>query len=201
MPDRYNRFRQKFLSGNNGNCLEYFEKNGYILEAAYCNLIDGNWDRAYELFSNISEIDRRAHWGQILVDVMTKDNLTAMPTFLEIKNFLEVDVNILLTYFKGNYVERIMRYADFFARLNIESYKYLGRVFYVNKIMPAAMFYLNKAKDRFYNDPELHCLLGEIFYSSGNIDECKKAVNACLNILPNYAPALMIKDKISKLEN
>ena len=52
------------------------------------------------------------------------------------------------------------------------------------------MLFLRKAKDKFYQDPELHYLLGYIFYNNDrDIEKCKKSLNACLELLPEYAPA------------
>ena len=81
------------------------------------------------------------------------------------------------------------RYEKWDCR-NPECYKFIGRAFWANNLMSAAMFFLRRAKDKFYQDPELHYLLAYIFYNNDrNIDLAKKALGACLGILPEYAPA------------
>jgi tetratricopeptide (TPR) repeat protein len=76
------------------------------------------------------------------------------------------------------------------AYYNPECYKFIGRAFWAHNFLPVAMFFLKRAKDRFYSDPELHYLLAYIYYHKDkNIEECKKSLNTCLEILPEYAPA------------
>ncbi len=195
MPAKYEQIKNKFLSGDNEGCLSYFEKHGYVLESAYCSLIEENFDKAEKYFKQISEQDPRAHWGLVLVQMLCGD-VTLNPTYFEIRNFLEIDLNLMIKYYKGDFVENIIRYSDFMEYFNPESYKFIGRVFWANNMLPAALFFLRRAKDRFYNDPELHYLLGYIAYEQGDTEQSKKALQACLNILPTYAPALKLMQKI-----
>ena len=82
------------------------------------------------------------------------------------------------------------------AYYNPECYKFIGRAFWANNLMSAAMFYLRRAKDKFYHDPELHYLLAYIFYHNDkNYAQCRKSLDTCLEILPAYNPAV----KLSKL--
>ena len=39
MSNKYEQLKNKFLSGNIDGCLQFFEKNNYFLESAYCYLI------------------------------------------------------------------------------------------------------------------------------------------------------------------
>lgn len=65
--------------------------------------------------------------------------------------------------------------------------------------MPAAMFFLRRAKDKFYNDPELHYLLAYIYYyNDEDYGKCEKALDTCLRILPEYSPA---KKLLARLKN
>ena len=101
-------------------------------------------------------------------------------------------------YCKGDYVEKIVRYADFMFTINPEVYKFIGRAFLNNDMKIQAMFFLKRAKDRFYNDPELHYIMAEVYYNDNDIDLCKNALRTCLNVLPEYAPAVVLLNKIQK---
>ena len=121
---------------------------------------------------------------------LIQGKITTHPTYFQIRNFLEIDISLLILYCKGNYVEKIIKYADFMAFYNPECYKFIGRAFWANKLMPAAMFFLRKAKDKFYQDPELHYLFAYIYYYEEHDKvKCEKSVQTCLRILPEYAPA------------
>ena len=74
--------------------------------------------------------------------------------------------------------------------INPEVYKFIGRVFLNNGLKPQALFFLNRARDNFYQDPELHYIFAEILKDEGNYEQCKRALTTCLDILPNYAPAV-----------
>ena len=189
MTMNYEEVKKDFLSGKIKGCKTYFENNNYYVEAGYCCIVLDELDKAKELFQKVQEVDNRAKWGLIVLQMIKGDILT-FPTYFQIRNFLELDLSILILYCKGEYVEKIIRYADFMAYYNPECYKFIGRAFWANNLMSAAMFFLRRAKDKFYQDPELHYLLAYIFYNNDrNIDLAKKALGACLGILPEYAPA------------
>lgn len=189
MTMNYEEVKKDFLSGKIKGCKTYFENNNYYVEAGYCCIVLDELDKAKGLFQKVHEVDTRAKWGLILLQMIKGDILT-FPTYFQIRNFLELDLSILILYCKGEYVEKIIRYADFMAYYNPECYKFIGRAFWANNLMSAAMFFLRRAKDKFYQDPELHYLLAYIFYNNDrNIDLAKKALGACLGILPEYAPA------------
>lgn len=189
MTMNYEEVKKDFLSGKIKGCKTYFENNKYYVEAGYCCIVLDELDKAKELFQKVQEVDTRAKWGLILLQMIKGDILT-FPTYFQIRNFLELDLSILILYCKGEYVEKIIRYADFMVYYNPECYKFIGRAFWANNLMSAAMFFLRRAKDKFYQDPELHYLLAYIFYNNDrNIDLAKKALGACLGILPEYAPA------------
>lgn len=198
IKDKYQQIKNEFLSGKIKGCRAYFESHGYDIECAYANIVLGHLSKAEKLFEKNSDKETRAHWGLFLLQMLSGDIISA-PTYFEIRNFLEVDLSILLTYCQGNYIERIIRNADYMAMYNLECYKFIGRAFWAHNYMPAAMFYLRKACDRMYKDPELHYLLAYInCYNTKNIEECKKELDTCLWILPEYGPACMLKDKLKK---
>ena len=195
MSNKYEQIKNKFLSGNINGCLEFFEKHNYILESGYCFLVNDNIEKAKQYFEQIYDQDPRARWGLVLCQ-MLQGNVISNPTYFEIRNFLEIDLNIFIKYYKGDYVESIIRYSDFMAYFNPECYKFIGRVFWANNMIPAAHFFLRRAKDKFYNDPELHYLLAYIAYKDNDFTQCKKSINTCLEILPTYAPAKNLLGKI-----
>ncbi len=189
MTNEYQNVKKDFLAGRIKGCRSYFENNGYFVEAGYCCIILDKLDKAEKLFQLASENDIRADWGLFLLQ-MLKGEIKSFPTYFQVRNFLELDLNIFILYCKENYVEKIIKYADFMAYYNPECYKFIGRAFWANNLMSASMFFLRRAKDKFYHDPELHYLLGYIYYyNDKDIEKCRKALNYCLEILPGYAPA------------
>lgn len=198
MTVEYEQVKKDFLSGRIKGCKSFFKHNNYVVEAAYCCIILDNLEEARKLFEQVQQTDIRAHWGLFLIQLITGE-ISRQPTYFEVRNFLELDINILILYCKGDYVEKIIRYADFMAFYNPECYKFIGRVFWANNLIPAAKFFLRKAKDKLYNDPELHYLLAYIYYHNDkDFEKCKKSLETCLSLLPQYAPAKNLLNRISE---
>ncbi len=195
MISEYKKAIEKLLARNDLSCRQFFRKHGYTLELAYCELLDDNLEEAYKLFEFVKDNDIRAHWGMFMISLIRGD-VKEYPSYFELRNFLEIDLNILINYFKGNYVENIIRYADFMFTINPEVHKFIGRVLYNNRLKDNAMFFLNRAKDYFYNDPELHYLLAYIYYQDKDYANVQTALDNCLYILPDYYPAVSMKRKL-----
>ena len=194
--NKYESIKRNFLSGKIKDCYRFFEKENYIVEAAYCDIILDRLDNARKKFSSVADIDIRAHWGLCILD-MIAGNITVNPTYFEIRNFLEIDLSMLIMYCKGNYVENIIKYANYMAYFNNECYKFLGRVFWAYNMMQPSMYFLNIAGDKMYNDPELHYMLAYIYYTNeNNIEKCRHELDSCLRLLPEYYPAMNLLNKI-----
>lgn len=184
----YKNAKEKLLAGCIDGCQQFFVENGCILEDAYSHFLAGDLKNAKKMFSLIKDRDVRAHWALIEIS-MIEGEVFEYPSYFELRNFLEIDLNILITYCLGSYVENIVRYADFMYTINPEVHKFIGRVFYNNNLKEHGMFFLERAKNYFYHDPELHYLLAYIYYEEGVFDKAEKSLNDCLSILPNYFPA------------
>lgn len=196
MTTKYQQVKRDFLSGRLKGCRDYFETHNYPLEAGYCYMVLDNFVKAKELFEKAKVNDIRGHWGLMLLQ-MIEEKISMSPTYFEVRNFLEADLDIFMTYCKGDIVQQIIKYADFMAFYNMECYKFIGRAFWAHNFMTPAMYFLQKAQDNLYKDPELHYLLAYIYYTNKDIKNCTREIDICLEILPQYAPAMMLKRKIN----
>lgn len=195
MISDYKTAKEKLLTELDKDCQQFFIKKGYILENGYFELLSDNIEKAKILFNAIKDSDIRAHWAAFMISMIEAD-IREYPSYFELRNFLEIDLNILINYFKGDYVEKIVRYADFLFTINPEVHKFIGRVFYNNGYYEQGMFFLDRAKNYFYHDPELHYLIAYIYYNQNNLEKCKKALDDCIYILPEYYPAVNLLKKI-----
>ena len=181
----YLKAKEMLLTDLDKTCRQFFAQNGYVLENAYYELLSDNIQKARNLFNIVKNNDIRAHWGDFMISLIEGD-LKEYPSYFELRNFLEIDLNILLHYFKGEYVEQIIRYADFMFTINPEVHKFIGRVLYNNGYKEQGMFFLDRAKSYFYHDPELHYLLAYIYFNDNDLTRAEKAARDCLYILPDY---------------
>lgn len=191
----YKKAKDKLLAPDISGCLQFFKNNGYILETAYCELLEENVNKALELFDSIKDSDIRACWGVFLCKLIL-GCANGSPTYLQLRNFLEIDLDILIKHYKGDYVQRIIQYSDWFCKFNPEVHKFIGRVLINNGLVEAGRIFLMRAKDYFYQDPELHFLLASEFVKDGNLIEAEKALKNCLEVLPGYFPAINMQKNL-----
>ena len=97
-----------------------------ILENAYDCLVNENLEEAKKNFQLIKEQDIRASWALFVISLIEGD-VREYPTYFQIRNFLEIDLNMLIEHYKGEYVEKVIRYCDFMFNINPEVYKFIGR--------------------------------------------------------------------------
>lgn len=195
MPDKYLENIKYLEEGNVKKAAPFFAKHGYDLESAYCKLLDDNLKGAKQIFLKLRDQDLRADFGYRLVSILQsklpEDPVPAekLPKFFQLRNFLETDLNLLIKYNKGDYVEKLCSYSDILAGINSETYKYFSRVFFFNNFTDFALHFAMKAKSYFYNDAELHYHLALIMMKQNCKDLAINYCNSCLRIADNYFPA------------
>ena len=160
------------------------------VESAYLAILNDNLSLASAIFESIDS--PRARWGMILVSILD-GFMYVYPTFFDIRNFLEIDIDFLIKNEKVDYVQMLLGALEFFSNINQETYKYVARVMYENKYYKVAREYMEKSKKIFYNDPELHFMYAKYFYVAGSFAEALFYIDECIKILPNYYPAKQLK--------
>ena len=194
----YKDAKNKLLNTNIKGCRKFFASNGFIIEQAYLELLEGDAEKAHEVFMSTAQYDTRADWALAMISFIF-GRVDKPPSYFQIRNFLEIDLNLLIKYFKGDYVEKILRYSDYMFYINPEVYKFIGRVFWFNDLKQQSVFFLNKGKNCFFNDPELHYLLAAAYLDNYDFENAHKALNNCLYVLPDYYPALNLLKKLNKV--
>ena len=191
----YKTAKDKLLASDISGCHRFFKENGCIVEDAYCELLNENIEAAKELFLSASDYNVRAEWGLFLCKLI-QGYADKYPTYLQLRNFLEIDIDILIKNLKGQYVQNILKYSDWMASINPEVLKFIGRVLIVNGLEEHGRMFLEHAKDYFYQDPELHYLLAVEYLKQNDTEGVTKALNACINVLPGYFPAVTMQKRL-----
>ena len=135
--------------------------------------------------------------GELFFAALCESRAEGYPSYFELRNFYEIDLNLLLVNFQGEYVEEVCKYSDWLKTINPEIYKYTARVFLRNDYTDLGIYFLEKAKDYYYNDPELHYLIAEYFVSTKDYNKAQQYLTSCLKILPEYFPAINLQEKIA----
>ena len=177
----------------------FFSKENIIefkptsIEHAYLALLNNELDNAYKIFAKLDS--PRSNWGKTLIEIINC-RIIRFPTYFEIRNFLEIDLDFLLKNGKIDYIESILGSLEILVKINNETYKYVARVMLENNFKDAAKKYLDKSRDIFYNDVELHFLYAKYFIETNKYHQAFKHINLCLEILPDYFPAKKIQQEI-----
>ena len=162
---------------------------------AYLCLLNNELSSAKAIFSKID--NPRGIWGTILVSII-EGYMEIFPTYFQIRNFLEIDLDFLLKNEKLDYIEQLLGALDIFADINQESYKFAARVMFENNLLSAAFNYMQKSKEIFYNDAELHFMLTRYYLKVHDFEKAYFHINECLQLIPDYYPALIMKQKIEE---
>ena len=67
-----------------------------------------------------------------------------------------------------------------------------------NRLYTSAIKYMDRAKQIYYNDPELHFMYAKYFMDINKKADAYFYINECLNMLPSYYPALLLKQKFEE---
>ena len=163
------------------------------VESAYLAILNDDLDTAFSIFKSIDS--PRAKWGVVLVDIV-KGFIEHYPTYFDIRNFLEIDLDFFIKNEKIDYVEMILGSLEILSNINQETYKYVARVMIENDLNKAAIEYLEKSKNIFYSDPELHFLLAKYYFKIKEYQKADFYIIECLKILPEYYPAKIFHNEI-----
>lgn len=166
------------------------------IEHAYLAIINEDLVSAKEIFKSID--NSRAKWGVVLTSVLN-GYLDVFPTYFQIRNFMEIDLDFLIKNEKLDYVEQLLGALEIFCTINQEAYKFAARVMFENNLLSAAFNYMQKSKELYYKDPELHFMFARYYIAVHDYEKAYLHINECLNLIPDYYPALLYKQKIEEL--
>lgn len=165
------------------------------VEHAYLCILNDDLESAKTILKTIDS--PRAKWGKAFVDILF-GYIEEYPTYFEIRNFLEIDLDFLIKNEKIAYVEQVLGALDLLLDINQETYKYVARVMFENRLNKACREYLEKSKAIFYNDPELHFMFAKYYFKTRDYEKADFHLDECLNILPDYFPAKTLQKEISR---
>ena len=94
-------------------------------------ILNNDLDTALQIFKKIDS--PRALWGIALVNIIN-GYVEKYPTYFEIRNFYEIDLDFLLKNEKIEYIESILGALETLSSINQEIYKYTARVMLVNNL-------------------------------------------------------------------
>ena len=165
------------------------------IEHGYLLILNNDLHKAKEIFTQIDS--PRAKWGYILCSILS-GYLEKYPTFFQLRNFLEIDLDFLIKNEKIEYIEQFLGALDLLATINMETYKFTARVMFENNLYSLSLNYMEKSKKLHYKDPELHFMLAKYYLKMHEYKQANYYINECAKILPDYYPIQLLKNEIEE---
>lgn len=193
---------------NNVSALAFFEKGSYkeaselylaqnnYYQAGFCELLLGNKERARELWFNADD-SPAVCWARCLID-MIDVKIELIPSFLQIRNFLECDLTYFIRAGKLNYAENVIQCSEFLADINPETHKFIGKALMNNGFPNLAVDFFMKSKDIISNDPEIYYHLAQYSLQINAFNEARLLLKQCLDLNRYYTPAKNLLIKIGE---
>lgn len=174
---------------------ELYKKAGAKYQAGFCELLQGNKFEAEKIWYSCPA-SPAVNWGKCLLDCINMKSKPNIPTYLQVRNFLEMDIGYFISANKVKYAESIIKKEDLFVSVNLETYKLIGRVLMNHGFYNMAKKYLYKSLDIVDQDAETYFHIGQLDYAVGSYQECIVMLNKCIELNPYYIPAENLLEKI-----
>jgi len=173
-----------------------YKEAGEKYQAGFCELLAGNQNEAENLWYSCCSSSPAAQWGICLLDFINLRPNPHIPTYLQIRNFLEMDISNFIIANKIRYAENIIKNEKVLASVNLESYKLIGRALLNFGFLNLAKKYLIKSVEIVDQDAETFYHLGQYNYAIGAYSECIKMLKRCLELNSYYVPAVTLLKKV-----
>lgn len=188
MTKNLKKLAQKyFILGDFENAKKIYSELGSMLELAYCEIYTGNIKSAKKIISNLPKDSPASEWIIAFVQ-MLEANLQVYPSFMQIRNFFEIDLDNLFLSGTKEQIENVINYIPFLANINSEIYKLAARVLKNHNQDELAGQFLKKSLEICFRDSETHFLLAELYLKENDKKTATRHLNyACEN--GSYYPA------------
>ena len=90
-----------------------YKEAGERYQAGFCELLSGNQNEAEKLWYSCCSASPAAQWGICLLDFINLRPNPHVPTYLQIRNFLEMDIGNFIIANKTRYAENIIKMKKF----------------------------------------------------------------------------------------
>lgn len=175
---------------------EIYKETDEKYQAGFCELLAGNEKEAEKLWYSCCNSSPAAYWGICLLDFINLRPRPHIPSYLQIRNFLEMDIGNFIIANKIRYAENIIKNEKVLASVNLESYKLIGRALLNFGYLNQAKKYLIKSIEIVDHDAETFYHLAQYNYAIGAYPECIKMLERCLELNSYYVPAVKFLKKV-----
>lgn len=172
-----------------------FKKLKMFTEYGYCRLYQNDKKGADKVWFSLKDTSPLIMWAKALSGFIEKEQRRE-PTFFQIRNFYETDLDTLLSLKMTKYAENLINSVQYFADINPEVYKFTARVLFNHGYTEFAEKFLIPAKNIVYEDTELHVIEAQVRLAKNEKYAAIKSLENALDISPTYYPAKKMLENI-----
>ena len=167
-------------------------------EEGYCYFYAGNKSAADKIwFTADEDISPLIKWAKAFSGYVERKR-NRVPTFFQIRNFYENDLDMLLSNGFDDFAENLTDSIQFFEDINPEIYKFTARVLYNHKYHDFADKFFSAARKYGNEDCELYYLEAKNNIAQKRYYSAVKSLEKSLSISKNYYPAKMLYENVKK---
>ena len=177
--------------------LEYFNQAENLYGCAYVKFLTGELDEAKVILTLIKGSSSAVNWLLCLINIINGCITNITPTYFQIRNYYEQDLEMLFKYRQKEIIEKILKILTHLEKYNREIYKYTARVLLNNDDAYRAKKFIEKSLNISYKDPETHYIYGMIYEKTDDKEKAKEEYQKALDVSEEYNPA---KIKLNELQ-
>ena len=167
-------------------------------EEGYCYFYAGNKSAADRVWFTADEnASPLLKWAKAFSGFVEKKR-NRVPTFFQIRNFYENDLDRLLLKGFDDYAENLIDSIQFFEDVNPEIYKFTARVLYNHKYHDYADKFLSVARKYGDEDCELYYLEAKNNIAQKRYYSAVKSLEKSLSISEKYYPAKILYENVKR---
>ena len=189
-----------FYEKRYNEAFEIFKNSEMLYEAGLCKLLIGDIERAKNIWGSSESRCIATNWGLIVIDLINLKS-TKTPCYFQIRGFLEVYLNLFIENSLIEYAENLISAYEIFSRVNFESCKFIARALFAHEYWDLALEFVEKSREVCYPDPEALLIEAQCFHALKKYEKSLKSLEELLRILPDYNPAIELKNEIIRSQS
>lgn len=193
--------KEYFYQKQYSKAIELFLKDENYYGAGLASLLLGNTTSAKKYWSKNKEHCPACNFGLSILDFIALKP-AKIPSFFQTRAQLEIYLSLFIENGLTEWAENLISNCDNLYMANPESYKFIARALFANGYFKLAMQFCKKTIGIYYCDPEAFLILAQSYFLLGELGEALDWVNKTINMVPDYYPAILLKDVVKKeIEN
>lgn len=189
--------KECFYQKNYNEALKLFIEDENYYGAGLCSLLLKDTKSAKKYWNKKKKDCPASNFGLSILKYINL-KIPETPSFFQTRAQLEIYLTLFIENGLIEWAENLISCCDSLYLANPESYKFIARALFANGYFKLAIKFCKKTIKIFYCDPEAFLILAQCNFLIGELGEALDWVNKTINMVPEYYPAILLKDIVKK---